>query len=129
MGIRWAGNREAQRQADAAYAAARDKPKPRKNKKRRRKGSPPRPRPGIDYGSYLLSEWWRWVRKKKLDSTRRKCERCGKKGTIVHHRHYRSLGNETNADLETVCKPCHEAEHECLVTANGHLAAIQRQEV
>lgn len=137
----WNGNREAQRQADAAYEAAMRKraaaraakqaawtaknPPGKRRKKKRRAPAPPKP--GIDYGSYLLSEWWAWVRRRKL-GRRHRCERCGARATLVHHRHYRSLGRESDDDLESLCKPCHEAEHECLVTAESHLRSIQRSD-
>lgn len=36
------------------------------------------------------------------------CEKCGeRKPRMVHHKHYRTLRQETNEDLLAVCKICH----------------------
>ena len=43
-----------------------------------------------------------------------RCSRCGSSfGVAVHHRGKRSLGRDDRPDnLETLCGPCHAAEHE-----------------
>jgi hypothetical protein len=63
----------------------------------------------IEYESYLRSREWGL---KSADARRRagyRCQRCGAKGQLdVHHKHYRTLGNEAPEDLEVLCVTCHE---------------------
>lgn len=83
---------------------------------------------GISYEEYLHSEWWKSVRRRKLKSTRGVCERCHRRASQVHHKHYKSLGAETNGDLEAICRECHSKEHEGIIQAKKHLDVISRQE-
>jgi 5-methylcytosine-specific restriction endonuclease McrA len=104
--------------------------KRRADKKRRQAkqvATPAPPPRGIPYASYLESEWWKFKRRQKLDSVKGVCERCGRKATQVHHKHYKTLGRENNVDLEAVCGDCHQREHEGLIQARNHLDSIQRQ--
>jgi len=44
------------------------------------------------------------------------CSRCGfatgdKRKIVVHHRHYRTFGNESAGDIVILCKPCHKDIH------------------
>lgn len=66
----------------------------------------------IKYEDYL--NHWAWKEKaewiKHIRNNR--CERCGdKKYLHVHHKDYKSLGNETKDDVEVLCKDCHKKEH------------------
>ena len=41
-----------------------------------------------------------------------RCERCGGKVPVfLHHRHYRTLGEEQPEDLLALCKECHGSAH------------------
>ena len=44
----------------------------------------------------------------------RRCEYrgCNAYAEDCHHKHYRTVGVETNADLEALCRPHHEARHQ-----------------
>lgn len=65
-----------------------------------------------DYNRYLNSRHWRKRRSDYLDTTERSCERCGNGGTLhVHHRRYRNLGDERDADLTALCDRCHALVH------------------
>lgn len=132
--LRWAGNQAAEREHLEALTAnpprkkqKAKRQKSRKGRKSRRDQPPPNPLP-CSYPVYLLSAWWRWRRRKKFGSARGKCERCGRRAEQVHHKHYRSLGSEKDADLEAICKKCHEAEHESLIQADRHLRAIAAEQ-
>lgn len=85
-------------------------------------------REAIVYGEYLKTNWWKSKRRQKLDSTKHLCERCGGKANQVHHKHYRTLWREKNADLESICGDCHVAEHEGLIQSRNHMEAIARQQ-
>lgn len=41
-----------------------------------------------------------------------KCMKCGNPNELnVHHKHYKTLGNEDIGDLIVLCKRCHNDEH------------------
>lgn len=140
--LRWPGSLEAQRQHEEAAALLVPRKKLKKSarksraqKRRERRArlackqqtSTQEPtRQWVDYPAYLVSPWWKAKRLQKLKSCHFRCERCPSRATQVHHKHYRSLGREKNTDLEAVCRPCHEAEHECLIQCNAHLSSIAR---
>lgn len=64
------------------------------------------------YRAYLQSVGWRKTRNRALGRAQFQCERCGAKRHIqVHHRSYERLGCESDADLEVLCRDCHEGEH------------------
>mgnify|MGYP001558105969 CR=1 FL=1 len=79
----------------------------------------------IPYVEYLKTSWWRSKRRQKMELTHWTCERCGKRATQVHHKHYRTLWQEKNADLVSICQACHEHEHEEAIQARRHIRAIQ----
>lgn len=67
--------------------------------------------PKINYYEYIKSAKWRDFRKQIL-SIRKCCQKCLKtKNLNLHHRHYRTLGNETNDDIIVLCKNCHFKFH------------------
>lgn len=104
--LRWAGNMEAQRLADAAYR----KLKPRKRPKGKRVPKPKRP---FDYWRYMASPEWHATKLLALDRAKHKCDICGAKERLhVHHRTYRRLGREELSDLQVLCQGCHENHHE-----------------
>ncbi len=67
----------------------------------------------VDYYSYLKSKSWKNRRRGFLKRASHKCSVCGSlNGLAVHHKHYRTLGNETRKDCRVLCWECHEIEHE-----------------
>lgn len=81
------------------------------------RGEPARPWQTEAYRRYLRSPAWKLRRAQALLSAQFHCERCVRPGLYdvklqVHHKHYRSLGREQDADLEVLCEDCHErADH------------------
>lgn len=78
-----------------------------------------------DFASgFYKSKTWQQCRTSYLKSVGGLCERCYQKGLfipakIVHHKTYLTPDNINDPDvslnwdnLEAICKPCHEAEHE-----------------
>lgn len=66
----------------------------------------------LPYRTYLLTDHWRLTRKYALRRAGFSCERCGVQSSLqVHHLTYDRIGAEDDADLEVLCRPCHEAEH------------------
>jgi 5-methylcytosine-specific restriction endonuclease McrA len=64
-----------------------------------------------DYRKYLKGEWWRERRRSRIAQTPH-CERCGfEVDLVVHHKNYHRLGAELDADLEVLCKWCHNEHH------------------
>lgn len=111
--LRWGGNLEAQRQADAAFGKAKAKRKRKFNRKQKRRGQLSNPPAKIDYYRYIASAAWRKKRTGVIQRKGGKCQRCGSTYELrVHHRHYKTLGRERDKDLEVLCVGCHENEHE-----------------
>ncbi|APX99464.1 HNH endonuclease [Lacinutrix venerupis] len=63
------------------------------------------------YYGYLQSNIWKKKREWVLKNVDYKCERCGKKALLVHHKTYDRVGYENPEDLMAVCKSCHGKEH------------------
>jgi len=62
----------------------------------------------LKYKLYLKSEKWRQFRQEQIRLANYRCERCERQGSLqVHHRHYRTLGNERAEDVEVLCYSCH----------------------
>lgn len=70
-----------------------------------------------EYLSYLQSEKWREIARKRAEIDNFRCCMCGSKGTRnnplqVHHLAYHHLGNEDVwRDVLTLCKSCHQGVH------------------
>lgn len=75
------------------------------------------------YDEYMKSHDWR-VRSEMFKQHKKyTCEQCGltagdmfahgggKLSLHVHHKHYRSLGNEMPQDVEILCTLCHKQRH------------------
>jgi hypothetical protein len=67
------------------------------------------------YRMYLKSPEWNTIRLAKLKDSGYKCQDCGVTGDEelldVHHVRYRLWGSENLADLEVLCRPCHDLQH------------------
>jgi hypothetical protein len=64
------------------------------------------------YYEAIQSSHWRNLRNRMIWKHGRTCSRCGfnkiEPGAIeLHHKHYQTLGEETEDDVELVCKECH----------------------
>lgn len=66
------------------------------------------------YRHHLSSDAWRATRRRLIAQAQNRCARCGCLVTYleIHHRHYKTLGNERDHDLEVLCEPCHEKADE-----------------
>jgi 5-methylcytosine-specific restriction endonuclease McrA len=119
--LRWGGNLEAQKQADEAFARLRPKRKAKKAPKRKGRKQKlgrcrkpyKRPDGTIDYYLYIASKDWRRKVAGVLKRRGSKCEECGSThGIQIHHKHYRTLGKESDNDLRVLCGGCHANHHE-----------------
>lgn len=64
------------------------------------------------YSEYLYTPHWQFMKIEALEYYGRSCVLCGStKALSVHHRHYRTLGNERLKDLSVLCRPCHAKHH------------------
>lgn len=72
----------------------------------------------MDYQTYINSSEWASLRAVRLDFDAHKCRTCGESENLEVHHVYRGppdflypakLGEETLADIITLCKFCHEA--------------------
>lgn len=68
----------------------------------------------VDYQEYIQSPEWDKKRKQRLAVDKYTCQNCGVTGKPldVHHKNYARLGRERMGDLESLCRPCHDLEHE-----------------
>ena len=63
------------------------------------------------YLAYLKSPEWREKRKEFIDLANNECQECGCNEHLqVHHLNYDNIGDETEDDVEVLCKECHEAK-------------------
>lgn len=80
------------------------KPTPKKYRKYR-KG-----KLGMTYEAYIKTALWKKNRKRCRGSS---CYVCGSKNDLtVHHRTYKSLGNEKSKHLVMLCWSCHKETHD-----------------
>jgi len=63
------------------------------------------------YQEYIRSSEWAKVRGDLILVRGDNCEYCSKRGTQVHHLHYRNLFFEEPEDLVLLCAACHMFEH------------------
>jgi 5-methylcytosine-specific restriction endonuclease McrA len=81
------------------------------------------------YSLYLKTSHWRRIRERTLQRDRRRCVRCQKKATDIHHLTYVRLGREDLNDLVSVCRDCHLKVHEnCLVIKAPKQKLSKRQQ-
>jgi len=64
------------------------------------------------YMEHLRSDRWAELKQKVINRRGRKCERCnaGEKPLDLHHKHYKTFGNERQKDVVLLCRECHRAE-------------------
>lgn len=62
---------------------------------------------------YLKSDAWQRKRYVVMKRDNWRCVYCGARATQVHHKRYAkyNIGKEPIDWLVSVCKPCHEAQH------------------
>lgn len=63
---------------------------------------------------YLKSDAWKRKRYLVLKRDNWRCAYCGARATQVHHKKYaeKNIGKEPIEWLVSVCKSCHEAQHQ-----------------
>lgn len=68
----------------------------------------------LEYGDYLRSPWWKFIRHVKIDDAGQNCQLCSAtEGQLdVHHRTYERLGDEQLDDLTVLCRKCHSKFHD-----------------
>lgn len=68
----------------------------------------------MPYEEYLKTEHWQQFRKKALKHYHYQCQKCDATGVRldVHHLTYERRGCELLEDVITLCKECHEKEHD-----------------
>jgi 5-methylcytosine-specific restriction endonuclease McrA len=64
--------------------------------------------------TYLSSDDWKRKRALVLKRDQYRCMHCGARATQVHHKRYarRNIGKEPIEWLVSVCKSCHEEQHD-----------------
>jgi 5-methylcytosine-specific restriction endonuclease McrA len=67
-----------------------------------------------DKRAYLKSDHWQAKRKARLKRDNYTCQACGISGVPleVHHLHYRTYTAERPKDLVSLCRRCHERQHQ-----------------
>jgi len=109
----WSGSREAQKQADAAFRKLRPKSKKKRGRKRTHYTANGLEPSQVNYQLYIKCRDWRRKCRRFKAAVGNKCEICESTVSVqVHHRHYRTLGRETQADVKVLCGDCHRLEHE-----------------
>jgi hypothetical protein len=98
--------------------------------------SPRRAARGQYYAAYMASRTWQrrrraWLRHWRAThpSADPACVVCDRAWTLtddLHHASYDQLGNERDADLVPMCRPCHKALHHIL-DQSGHWRAMPRR--
>lgn len=70
-----------------------------------------------EYIKYLKSDRWKRVRKKIIFRDMNMCVNCRSQKILqVHHLSYTSIFDESESDLVTLCKKCHNKWHDGLLT-------------
>lgn len=85
--------------------------------------------PRSEYHTYMKSEAWQETRKRFWRSKLPKvCYCCEISGVPLdlHHRSYKSFGNEKLMHLVLVCRPCHDEIHETQVREDLNLWAATK---
>ena len=68
---------------------------------------------GDHYRVWLGTVQWQRRREQTLDHDDYRCQNCGSdEALVVHHTTYARVGDEWPEDLTTLCRSCHEWEHQ-----------------
>ena len=74
----------------------------------------------LPYDEYLETRHWRRKRRAKLRRSGYRCEQCGYPYRLdVHHLTYKNRGCEPLADLQVLCRVCHQGEHGLGIDSDG----------
>jgi 5-methylcytosine-specific restriction endonuclease McrA len=66
----------------------------------------------MPYKEYLLTDWWKKVKRAAIIRAGYQCEECKERRPLdVHHLTYERLGTEADADLQALCRFCHDLAH------------------
>lgn len=81
-----------------------------------------------EYQQVIRSQAWS-DRRKRMIATAGGCERCYliTKDLELHHKHYETLGRESDEDLEVLCKACHreaDSQRQCEVLRNQYYRQV-----
>ena len=78
------------------------------------------------YQVYLRSQHWQKIRQLALNRDKFTCLDCGAKSNLqVHHSVYRDSPYQTKLqDVFTVCRDCHEKEHQIKRDAFGNVVSM-----
>jgi CRISPR-associated protein Cas5/CasD subtype I-E len=90
-----------------------------------RVGEPAQNPPGESFAPRVdsTSAQWKAARARRVDLDNHLCVFCKAPADDVHHVDYANVGHETNADLRSLCKTCHDA---CTILEYGHGMHRQR---
>ena len=111
-------NRRRLLQEHARKKASKPKPKPytKSPSSIELDSTPPEPSPilVLDKQAYLKSDHWQKKRKARLKRDNYTCQACGISAVPleVHHLHYRTYTAERPEDLISLCRECHERQHQ-----------------
>jgi 5-methylcytosine-specific restriction endonuclease McrA len=73
------------------------------------------------YADYLNSPHWKEFRLLVMAFWSGECCLCTSDAQDVHHRHYRTIGNESLTDCVPLCRQCHTRVHGVLPSGNDAL--------
>lgn len=67
-----------------------------------------------EYQEVILSDRWRKLKAKVVAVQKKRCGHCGHESALeLHHKHYATMGRETERDVVALCSRCHEAADRC----------------
>jgi hypothetical protein len=75
------------------------------------------------YHRHIGSAKWERFRRELIEQRGNRCEQCGQEGgsLVLHHLHYKTLGNEQPEDVQLLCRDCHERADEKRAAVNRQL--------
>lgn len=80
------------------------------------------------YVRYIKSAKWRKRRELYFQTHEKKCRACGSINRIeLHHKTYKNIRKERDADLAPLCYKCHNAIHKIQKKSKGSLWMITEQ--
>jgi 5-methylcytosine-specific restriction endonuclease McrA len=63
---------------------------------------------------------WKRLRSEVIEQRGNRCEQCVQEDValVLHHLHYKTIGNEQPEDVQLLCSDCHERADEKRAAAN-----------